>query len=82
MFVSEEENVICPSLFLVTVTFVPPTNLTVSSVPDEASKNKFGLFGEISYLSPIDLRGKTTQSEINFSEIDSYVISTGIKITL
>ena len=44
--------------------------------------NKFGLFGEISYLSPIDLRGKTTQSEINFSEIDSYVFSTGIKITL
>ena len=44
--------------------------------------NKLGLFGEISYLSPIDLRGKTTQSEINFSEIDSYVISTGIKITL
>ena len=46
MFVSEEENVICPSLFLVTVTFVPPTNLTVSSVPDEASKNKFGLLSE------------------------------------
>ena len=44
--------------------------------------NKLGLFGEISYLLLIGLRGKTTQSEINFSEIDSYVISTGIKITL
>ena len=43
---------------------------------------KLGLFGEISYLSPIDLRGKTIQSEINFSEIDSYAISTGVKITL
>ena len=44
--------------------------------------NKFGLFGEISYISPIDLKGKTTQSEINFSEIESYVLSTGIRIKL
>ena len=46
-FVSVDENVICPSLFLVTVAFVPPTNLTVSSVPDpEASNNKLGLLFE------------------------------------
>ena len=43
MLVSVEENVICPSLSLVIVTLVPPTNWTVSSVPDEASKNRFGL---------------------------------------
>ena len=44
--------------------------------------NKFGLFGEISYISPIDLKGKTTQSEINFSEIESYVLSTRIRLNL
>ena len=43
VLVSVESNVICPSLFLVMVIFAPPINWIASSLPDEASKNIFGL---------------------------------------